>query len=1180
MEFRIIGPLEVLDEAGSIPVGGSKQRALLALLLLHPNETLSRDWLIDELWGERPPATAAKTLQVHISRLRRTLAGAWGNGTADGVLVTREHGYQLRLDPERLDAHRLARLVAEGRRELAEGRPEHAVRALEEALSLWRGAPLGEFASEPFAQREIARLQDLRVAAQEQLVEARLELGNHDEVVAQLETLIREHPYRERFRAQLMLALYRSDRQADALQAFQDARRTLVGDLGIEPGERLRELERAILAQDPRLLVTVTASQAPTERPGTPAAGSFVGREAELATLVGALDDASAGCGRLVLIAGEPGIGKSRLAGELTARARARATPVLVGRCWEAGGAPAYWPWVQSLGTLIRETDAAVLPAQLGAGAADLATILPELRELYPDLPQPPALDSDGARFRLFAATSAFLQNATRARPLVLVLDDLHAADEPSLLLLRFLAREIGDSRLLIVCAYRDVDPSLRDPLSAALAELIREQRTTQLALAGLTESDVAGYIELATGDTPSPRLAHAVHERTDGNPLFVTEVVRLLDGEGRIADSDAHLRIPAGVRAAINQRVGRLSSECTTLLVVASVIGREFGLAALGRLSGLAPDGVLEVLDEAMRERVVSDVPESPSRLRFAHALIRDTIYGELATARRLRMHRAVADALQATYRDDLEPHLAEIAHHFAKAAPAGEHEPAMHYARRAGERAMRLLAFEEAVRLYRMAIAALDASEAPDERTRCELLLALGEAQARSGEMVPAMDTLARAADLAKRLELPGLLAAAAIGYGGRFVWVRSGRDSRIVPLLQDALAALPDEDSVPRVKLLARLAGAIRDRPAAGSAASISREAVEMARRLGDAGTLAYALDGLYAGIVYPQQATEWRAMADELVEAAEAAGDKERAWAGHQHRLGPLMLAGEVASVDAELRTMERLVEELRQPAQVWAHLLSHTMRLLFAGRFEEAEAAIERGRELGHRAQTADVSYTGSRLLQLFVLRRAQGRLDEIAEPLARFAGEHPELLVFRCAQTALCCATGRHAAAWGFLEGFAADDLASLPDRQEWLFGAGLIAEVCAELDDHPRATILYELLIPYAGCNLLNWTEICVGSVSRYLGLLATTLSRWEDAERHFEAAISMDRRTGGRPWRAHAQADYARMLLLQDDPARKARARELASRARDGFRDLGMTVDAEQAEALAEGAGAPARG
>jgi DNA-binding SARP family transcriptional activator len=339
MDFRILGPLEVLDEGRAVALGGSKQRALLALLLLHANQTLSADRLIDELWGEHPPATAAKTLQAHVSRLRKALAAD------DEAVVTRAHGYELKLDPGCLDADRFERLVGEGRGALATGRPERALATLREALALWRGPPLGDLAYEPFAQREIARLDDLRIAALEQLMEAKLALGRHGELVGQLETLIGEHPYRERLRAQLMLALYRSDRQADALQAYQDARSTLVEQLGIEPGERLRRLERAMLAQDPALHLEAPEQPRAVET----ADGTFVGRERELAELAGGLDDAFAGRGRLFLLAGEPGIGKSRLANELIAHATARGARILVGRCWEAGGAPACWPWVQSV---------------------------------------------------------------------------------------------------------------------------------------------------------------------------------------------------------------------------------------------------------------------------------------------------------------------------------------------------------------------------------------------------------------------------------------------------------------------------------------------------------------------------------------------------------------------------------------------------------------------------------------------------------------------------------------------------------------------------------------------------------------------------------------------------------------------------------------------------------------
>jgi DNA-binding SARP family transcriptional activator len=313
----------------------AKQRALLALLVIHEGETLSTDRLIDELWGEHPPATAAKTVQVHISRLRKALEQSGAEASSE-MIVTRERGYELRVEPERIDAHRFDRLIIEGRRELVAPRPERAVLKLEEAMSLWRGPRLSEFAYEQFAQDEIARLVELRVGALEALIDAKLALGRHAEVVGTLEQLNRDPPYRERLRGQQMLAFYRCDRQADALQAYQVARRKLVEELGIEPGERLRDLERAILAQDPALVLA--SAESAVTKPAAQVPGiAFVGREHELGELIAGLEDACAGRGRLFVPIGEPGIGKSRLAEELIVRAEARGVRVLIGR-WRGGG--------------------------------------------------------------------------------------------------------------------------------------------------------------------------------------------------------------------------------------------------------------------------------------------------------------------------------------------------------------------------------------------------------------------------------------------------------------------------------------------------------------------------------------------------------------------------------------------------------------------------------------------------------------------------------------------------------------------------------------------------------------------------------------------------------------------------------------------------------------------------
>jgi predicted ATPase len=461
---------------------------------------------------------------------------------------------------------------------------------------------------------------------------------------------VKEHPLRERLRGQLMLCLYRSGRQAEALDVYQAARSALVEELGIEPGRELRDLHQAILGQDPGLDLAAAAE---------PPQSAFVGREPELAELLAGLDDAFAGHGRLYLLVGEPGIGKSRLAEELIAHARARDARVLVGRCWEAGGAPAYWPWVQSLRTYVRESDTAALRSQLGAGAAELAQIVPELRERFPDLPAPPTLESDAARFRLFDAAAEFLRNASESRPILLVLDDLHAADTPSLLLLRFLARQLHSGRMLVLGAYRDVDPTPGQPLTEMLAEVAREPVTRRVSLGGLSESEVAKYVELTASAIGSPELVATLHDDTEGNPLFVGEIVRLLavEGDRSKPTGEVRLAIPQSVRDVIARRLTHLSEECNRILVLASVIGREFALDALARMGGVSEDGLLETLDEAMAVRVVSDVPGGPGRLRFTHVLIRDTLYEELTTARRVRLHRQAVQALEALYGDEPGP-------------------------------------------------------------------------------------------------------------------------------------------------------------------------------------------------------------------------------------------------------------------------------------------------------------------------------------------------------------------------------------------------------------------------------------------------------------------------------------------------------------------------------------------
>ncbi len=424
MEYRILGPLEAFDAERRLSLGGTKQRAVLALLLLHRNEALTRDVMVDELWGGQPPPTASKVLQNCISALRKELPG----GTE--TLRTLGGAYELRLGPDELDRDRFERLLAEGRAALEAEDHAEASDLIRQALGLWRGSPLSEFTYEQFARDEIARLEELFVAAVEDRIEADLALGRHAELVPELESLVSRHPLRERLRGQLMLALYRSGRQAEALDTYRAARRTLAAELGIEPGRALHDLERAILAQDSALDTSPTAARGGDARPGRLAAAPLVGRDDELALLDAGLQDALAGRGRLFVVVGGPGTGKTSLGDELASRAKARGATILWGRGWHGGGAPPFWPWIQAF--------------------RDAGATLPEA-----------STDDEAGKFRFFEAVTERVRAAAAEHPLLLVIDDLQAADTDSRLLIEFLASELPEMAVLVLALAREDTPGL-----------------------------------------------------------------------------------------------------------------------------------------------------------------------------------------------------------------------------------------------------------------------------------------------------------------------------------------------------------------------------------------------------------------------------------------------------------------------------------------------------------------------------------------------------------------------------------------------------------------------------------------------------------------------------------------------------------------------------------------------
>lgn len=899
------------------------------------------------------------------------------------------------------------------------------------------------------------------------------------------------------------------------------------------------------------------------------ARGAFVGRERELHALDTGLRAATAGRGGLFMIVGEPGIGKTRLADELSQRARAAGALVLWGRCWEGGGAPAYWPWVQ----VLRGCCAALpetLEARLGAGATHVAQLVPEIRTQLPRTPEASSPDPDRARFHLFDATATFLKSTAFQRPLVLVLDDLHEADRPSLHLLQFLAREVADAPILVVGSYRELEVRRQLERSELLGELARHGH--HIPLRGLSEADVGQFIERTFGRAPTTRVVFAVHRATDGNPFFVDEVARLLAAEGRLDQvrGPERLGIPEGVREAIRRRLAPLAAECRNLLPIAAVVGREFEVTCLAHAAGMAVERLIELVDDAVTAGIVERIEGDHGRYRFAHALIRETLYDDLPPIRRVQLHRRVGEALEVLYQRDREPYLAELAHHFLAAAPGDVAGRGLDYCVRAAERATRLLACEEAILHYRRALDAL-AATAPDERRRCELLLALGDAYDLAGDVERAKEVCARAADIARELGDVDTLVRAALGAGGQ--WTRKFTsavfDKSDAGLLESALAALPSTDGIPRARVLARLGLKLRFLSACERADALSRDAVDMARRLGDPSTLAYVLNLRHGVLLGPDHLEDRVALATEMLRLAEETNDREIELRGRAVRIVDHLQSGDIPALDYDLERYVALARETRDPFDLWMSAMYLAMRVLLAGRFVEGERlALEAMAMAWHMPgqQSHDENAGMCFAAQLFAIRREVGGIADLAPAFEDYFMRYPSMPVLGVALVHIHLGQGNVAEARRYFDDLAARDFAILPRDSVWQSAVCMLIDACAVFRDAERAATLYELLLPYAAQNGAITSTGGLGAVPRYLGLAEATRGRFAEASRHFEAALAMNVRIGSRPWLARTQHDYAVMRIARDAQGDREAAVALLQEADDTARELGMVCLADQ--------------
>jgi DNA-binding SARP family transcriptional activator len=1163
----------------------SKARSLVKLLALSPSYRLHREQVLEHLWPEMDPEAALNNLHQALFAARRTLAAVVPD--IDGRQLIPLLRQVLVLQPPNgvwVDADAFEQ-QATGALQADDPAASYA------AVELYTGDLLPEDRFEDWATEQRETLRDQYLTLLQRLAQQHEERGEHVPAVDVLRRLLAAEPALEAAHVGLMRLYALTGRQQQALRQYARLQEVLAREFDAEPEPATDRLYRAILdhrfpppqaarpvpparpaAPEPSVVSQPAPVLVAAEAPSAPAArADFVNRERELAVLRAAIDAAAGGQGRVVLLAGAPGIGKTRTAGEAATYARERGARALWGRNYMRDGAPPYWPWVQVLRAAMTGGEPTVLQSQMGPGAADIARIVPEVGRVLSDLPEPPPLDPEQERFRLFDSITHFLIRLAIAQPLVLVLDDLHWADRSSLLLLEFLADELSGARICVIGSYRDEAVDRYHPLARTLAHLSRAPATQRLMLAGLQHEDVARYSAVVTGSQLPSRLVEAIQEQTEGNPFFMGEVVRLLRDEGRLEQAGEvrswRLTIPPGVRETVGLRLDRLSAEANQVLTIAAIAGREFALPVLERVADVPVERLLVLLEEALSAGVIDEVEDAPGRFRFSHVLIRQTLYDEVSNARRVTVHRRLGEALERVHAANLEPVLAELAYHFYLAASLGDAQRAIEYATLAGAQAMDRVAWEDAVGHFERAQGLLETHAPDDERRRCELLLSLGEAQKNAGDTVEARETFERAAAVAGHIADARALSRAVIGFADAAMSIEV-HDGRTVPMLDAALAALGADDSRERANLLSRRARLERDRE---HGRVLSTEAVEVARRINDSATTAQALLSKLKAFQGTEGPRQWTADAMEMVTLARQAGDRHLTARGLWEVVSGLLELGDMDAFTVELERFSSIAVELRNPLYSWVVTSFQTVLAVATGRFSEGERLAELARSIGTRPASgpAEAQY----VVHLYRIRTEQDRIAELVPSIDMLAQQYADIPFFQSLALMVHLETGDRRATREHVPQSVLAGLDDAPVDALWLATMATYSEISSALRDSDIARPIYEALVPLADrCVSVPGMLYC-GPVTRYLGLLAAAMSQTEEASRHFEDAISMSIAMNLLPFTAYAMYDLSRTLIDERSDSERDRALDLARQSNRYARELGMTRLARRTNELIEG-------